>query len=74
MNSLKRPGMDYFLTVAFRSYDIAIWSQTSWRWLEIKLTELGMLTHPEYRKHCLPTFKVVSLAHTNVYDIDAPNL
>jgi ubiquitin-like domain-containing CTD phosphatase 1 len=23
--------------------------QTSWRWLEIKLTELGLLSHPSYR-------------------------
>ena len=27
----------------------SVWSQTSWRWLEVKLTELGMLTHPGYK-------------------------
>ena len=26
-----------------------MWSQTHWSWLEIKLSELGMLTHPRYR-------------------------
>jgi len=46
---LKRPYMDEFLTSAYRRYDLVVWSQTSWRWLETKLTELGMLTNPGYR-------------------------
>ena len=46
---MKRPHMDEFLTTCYQYYDLAVWSQTSWRWLETKLTELGMLTHPGYR-------------------------
>jgi len=46
---MKRPFMDEFLTSAYRNYDLVVWSQTSWRWLETKLTELGMLTHPGYK-------------------------
>jgi len=46
---LKRPYTDEFLTAVHPYYDIVIWSQTSWRWLEVKLTELGILTHPSYR-------------------------
>lgn len=46
---MKRPYMDEFLTSAYRQYDLVVWSQTSWRWLETKLTELGMLGHPGYR-------------------------
>ena len=48
-NTLKRPYMDDFLTWVYKYYDLVVWSQTSWRWLEIKLTELGMITHPGYR-------------------------
>lgn len=44
--AMKRPYMDEFLTSAYRHYDLVVWSQTSWRWLEVKLTELGMLTNP----------------------------
>mmetsp|Transcript_17608 Transcript_17608/g.36727 ORF Transcript_17608/g.36727 Transcript_17608/m.36727 type:complete len:180 (-) Transcript_17608:122-661(-) len=33
----------------YQYYDLVVWSQTSWRWLEVKLTELGMLTHPGYK-------------------------
>jgi len=46
---MKRPFMDEFLTKVYRHYDLVVWSQTSWRWLETKLTELGMLTHPGYK-------------------------
>jgi len=48
-NQLKRPYMDDFLTWTYKYYDLVVWSQTSWRWLEVKLTELGMLTHPGYK-------------------------
>lgn len=41
-------GMHELLTAVYPYYDICIWSQTSWRWLEIKLTQLGILTHPDY--------------------------
>eukprot|EP00741_Cyanophora_paradoxa_P019978 tig00021179_g19282.t1 len=41
---LKRPGLDDFLAACYTEYDIVIWSQTSWKWLEMKITELGMLT------------------------------
>ena len=47
---LKRPHLDKFLAAAYRQqYDIAIWSQTNWKWLELKLTELGMLSRKEYK-------------------------
>ena len=63
-NHLKRPYMDEFLTWTYKYYDLVIWSQTSWRWLEIKLTELGMISHPGY-KICFvldksSMFKIVS--------------
>ena len=46
---MKRRFMDDFLTKCYPYYDIVVWSQTSWRWLETKLIELGMVTHPGYK-------------------------
>jgi ubiquitin-like domain-containing CTD phosphatase 1 len=46
---MKRPYMDQFLVDCYVHYDLVVWSQTSWRWLETKLTELGMITHPGYK-------------------------
>lgn len=44
-----RPFLQEFLTACFQEYDIAVWSQTHWKWIEIKLTEMGMLqTSNEY--------------------------
>jgi len=45
---LKRPFTDEFMTALYPHYDFVVWSQTSWRALEMKLTELGMLQHPSY--------------------------
>lgn len=47
--TMKRPHMDSFLTQCYQYYDLVVWSQTSWRWLETKLIELGMVTHPGYK-------------------------
>lgn len=46
---MKRPYMDEFLSRVYQFYDLVVWSQTSWRWLETKLIELGMLTNSRYK-------------------------
>lgn len=48
-NAMKRPYMDQFLTAVYQHYDLVVWSQTSWRWLETKLIELQMLANPGYK-------------------------
>jgi len=38
-----RPGLHDFLEAIYPFYDICVWSQTSWVWLETKLHELEMI-------------------------------
>eukprot|EP00494_Astrolonche_serrata_P020403 UN20626 len=40
---LMRPYTNHLLQKTQEHYDIVIWSQTSWRALEAKLTELNIL-------------------------------
>ncbi|GFH49280.1 HAD-superfamily subfamily IIID h [Chaetoceros tenuissimus] len=49
IDRMKRPYMDDFLARAYVNYDLVVWSQTSWRWLETKLIELNMLANPRYK-------------------------
>ncbi|KAJ3056896.1 hypothetical protein HK097_003056 [Rhizophlyctis rosea] len=49
ISQLMRPGMHELLTAVYPYYDICIWSQTAWRYLEMKITELGILLNPAYR-------------------------
>jgi len=46
---LMRPYLHEFLTAAYQFYDIIIWSATSMKWVEVKMKELGVLSHPDYK-------------------------
>ncbi|CAK9784221.1 unnamed protein product [Cutaneotrichosporon oleaginosum] len=47
-----RPGLHDFLELVYPHYDIVMWSQTHWRWLETKLVELGILGGDASYKIC----------------------
>lgn len=44
----KRPFTDELLAEVYPFYDIVVWSQTRWHWVEAKLTELGLLTDSRF--------------------------
>ncbi|OQR71893.1 ubiquitin domain-containing CTD phosphatase 1-like [Tropilaelaps mercedesae] len=46
---LKRPFLHEFLTSAYEDYDIVIWSATSMKWIDVKMKELGVTGHSDYK-------------------------
>src|SRR5262249_1656483 len=44
-----RPFLHEFLTSAYEDYDIVIWSATSYKWIEVKMQEVGVSTNPNYK-------------------------
>jgi ubiquitin-like domain-containing CTD phosphatase 1 len=48
-SDLARPFLHEFLSAAYEHWDIVIWSATSMKWVEVKMRELGVLSHPDYK-------------------------
>lgn len=44
-----RPYLHEFLTAAYQHYNIIIWSATSMKWIEAKMTGLGVASNPNYK-------------------------
>lgn len=54
---LKRPYTDTMLSELYLHYDFVFWSQTNWRYLEMKLTDMGILTNLHNAHHYIKTFR-----------------
>jgi ubiquitin-like domain-containing CTD phosphatase 1 len=47
---MARPFLHFFLRTAYHhGYDIVIWSATSLSWAQLKMRDLGVTSHPEYK-------------------------
>jgi len=66
---LMRPYLHEFLTRAYEFYDIVIWSATSMKWVEVKMRELGVLSHPEYKIMQLLDHGAMITVHTEKYGL-----
>ncbi|EIM89778.1 HAD subfamily IIID h, partial [Stereum hirsutum FP-91666 SS1] len=64
-----RPGLHEFLSAVYPYYDICIWSQTSWIWLETKLVELGMLGSNQPYKVCFAATFFCMLDKTSMFTV-----
>ena len=51
-DELARPYLHHFLSSVYPHYDIVIWSATSMKWIEIKMRELRVSNHPDFKVTC----------------------
>ncbi|XP_047338006.1 ubiquitin-like domain-containing CTD phosphatase [Impatiens glandulifera] len=66
---LMRPYLHEFLTAAYAEYDIIIWSATSMRWVELKMGQLGVLDHPNYKITALLDHLAMITVHSDARGI-----
>lgn len=69
-DELARPGLHDFLTAAYASnFDLLIWSATSIKWVDLKMRELGCLSHADYRIVCMLDAKAMLTVHSHRYGV-----
>lgn len=64
---LMRPYLHEFLTSAYEDYDIAIWSATSFKWIEVKMRQLGVLNNQNYKITLMLDSSAMVAVHTSQY-------
>jgi len=56
-----RPNLHEFLAESYKHYDIAIWSATSMKWIDLKLKEMNLLKQPDYKiTFCLDSSAMIT--------------
>merc|ERR1712137_532194 len=66
---LMRPFLHEFLTGAYPHYDIIIWSATSYKWIELKMTSLGVMSNPNYKIVCFYDYSAMITVHSAKYGV-----
>lgn len=68
-NELIRPFLHEFLISAYEDYDIVIWSATGMKWIEVKMKELGVSTHSQYKLCFMLDSSAMISVHTPKYGV-----
>eukprot|EP00252_Welwitschia_mirabilis_P007923 TRINITY_DN19618_c0_g1_i1.p1 TRINITY_DN19618_c0_g1~~TRINITY_DN19618_c0_g1_i1.p1 ORF type:complete len:336 (+),score=61.29 TRINITY_DN19618_c0_g1_i1:215-1222(+) len=66
---LMRPYLHEFLTASYAEYDIIIWSATSMKWVEVKMEQLGVLGHPNYKITALLDHQAMITVQSDSYGV-----
>ena len=66
-DELARPYLHHFLKSAYEHYDIVIWSATSMKWVEVKMQQLGVLGHSDYKITFMLDHKAMITVQTEKY-------
>lgn len=68
-DELARPYLHEFLTGCYQFYDIMIWSATPMKWVEVKMKELGVLGHSDYKVACMLDDSAMLTLQTEEYGV-----
>ncbi|KAK9828309.1 hypothetical protein WJX74_008288 [Apatococcus lobatus] len=66
---LARPHLHEFMKAVYDLYDIIIWSATSMKWVEVKMRELGVTTHPDYKISFMLDHRAMITVQTERYGV-----
>lgn len=66
---LMRPYLHEFLTAVYEHYDIIIWSATSVKWIKLKMTELGVMSNPDYKIVCFFDYSAMITVKSEKYGV-----
>lgn len=64
---LARPYLHEFMAAVYEHYDLVIWSATGMKWIEVKMRELGVSTHPGYKLTAFMDHKCMVTIQTAKY-------
>jgi len=68
-DELARPYLHEFMTAVYPHYDIVIWSATSMKWVEVKMRELGVTTHADYKVTVMMDHRSMITVQTEKYGV-----
>mmetsp|Transcript_16732 Transcript_16732/g.28707 ORF Transcript_16732/g.28707 Transcript_16732/m.28707 type:complete len:323 (-) Transcript_16732:615-1583(-) len=66
---LARPYLHEFMTACYEHYDIVIWSATGMKWVEVKMRELGVTTHSDYKISFMLDHAAMLTVNTDKYGV-----
>ncbi|BDA47985.1 Ubiquitin-like domain-containing CTD phosphatase 1 [Coccomyxa sp. Obi] len=66
---LARPYLHEFMAAVYEHYDLVIWSATGMKWIEVKMRELGVSTHPAYKLTAFMDHKCMVTIQTAKYGV-----
>lgn len=59
-----RPHLHSFFATAYQDFDIVIWSANSLKWMNVKMSALGVLDHADYKIAFMIDYRSMLTVHT----------
>eukprot|EP00850_Spirogloea_muscicola_P008781 SM000047S16920 [mRNA] locus=s47:790912:793248:- [translate_table: standard] len=67
--SIAESSLELMRPPSYAEYDIIIWSATSMKWVQVKMTELGVLSNPSYKITALMDHLAMITVHSGSHGV-----